>query len=78
MVSLDNWPHHLSTAISYNTQGLILNEMERYDEAMKYHSKALEIKKRVLGLGHESVAQSKFNIASTIKKKGNKAKFSDT
>eukprot|EP00554_Chaetoceros_debilis_P012733 CAMPEP_0194120428 /NCGR_PEP_ID=MMETSP0150-20130528/43439_1 /TAXON_ID=122233 /ORGANISM="Chaetoceros debilis, Strain MM31A-1" /LENGTH=249 /DNA_ID=CAMNT_0038812537 /DNA_START=235 /DNA_END=982 /DNA_ORIENTATION=+ len=60
-------PLHLSTAITHNNHGLVLYEMERYEEALSSHGYAIEIRDKILGKSDKSTAQSYHDSARALK-----------
>ncbi|MCB4773630.1 MAG: tetratricopeptide repeat protein, partial [Sulfurovum sp.] len=62
--------NHPFTATSYNNIGSAWKSKGEYDEAMKYHEKALKIKLATLGENHPFTATSYNNIGSAWKSKG--------
>jgi tetratricopeptide (TPR) repeat protein len=61
--SLDEANTCCNIANVYNSQG-------KYDQALEYYQKDLEITVRLVGLDHPSVATSKYNVASAYEKQG--------
>lgn len=52
----------------YNNLGIVFKELEQYDESVKYHKKALNLKEKLKGDNKETINISKNNIANTYKK----------
>ena len=48
---------------------LVYNSQGKYEEALEYYQKSLDIKIRVVGQDHPSVADSKYNLALLHKKR---------
>ena len=52
----------LDVAASYNNNGLVYDRQGKYEEALEYHQKSLDIEIRVFGSDHPDVAKSYNNI----------------
>lgn len=51
----------------YNNLGIVFKELEQYDESVKYHIKALELKGKLRGDNRKTIDISKNNLANTYK-----------
>ncbi|MCF8273725.1 MAG: sensor histidine kinase [Flavobacteriaceae bacterium] len=51
----------------YNNLGLVFDQLEQYDESIKYHKKAIELKKKLEGNNLATIDNSKNNLALTYK-----------
>ena len=58
---------HLDVAASYNNIGNVYDRQGKYEEALEYYQKDLDITARLVG-DHPSVADSKENIGLVFKK----------
>lgn len=57
-------------SFSYNNLGIVFNELEQYDESIKYHKLALEIKRSLDGIKKRSLYTSINNLGYVYKEKG--------
>jgi len=60
-------------ATSYNNIGVVYERKGDYDNALLQHHRALEIRTRVFGSEHPSVADTKVNIGLVYEKTGKKS-----
>ncbi len=60
----------LDSAAIYNNLGLISFDMNKLEESLKYHKKALEIRKQYLQENHPEMALSFHNLGSTYSNLG--------
>lgn len=51
----------------YNNLGIVFKELEQYDESVKYHINALELKRKLKGDNRKTIDISKNNLANTYK-----------
>ncbi|MFH4963405.1 tetratricopeptide repeat protein [Gaetbulibacter sp. M235] len=51
----------------YNNLGLVFDQLEQYDESIKYHKKAIELKKRLEGDNQATIENSLNNLALAYK-----------
>ncbi|MBP0905673.1 tetratricopeptide repeat protein [Mariniflexile gromovii] len=51
----------------YNNLGIVFKELEQFDESIKYHTKAIELKEKLKGNNKETINISKNNIGNTYK-----------
>ena len=58
-------------AKSYNNIGLVYDRQGKYEEALEYYQKSLDIKIRVVGGDHPDVATSYQNLAVVYQRQGN-------
>ena len=58
----ETFGHSEQTAIAYNNIGNVYCNLGKYDEALKYHTQALEIQEKVLGEEHSDTTCSYNNI----------------
>ena len=63
----------LDVAASYNNIGNVSNRQGKYEEALEYYQKFLDIKIRVFGSDHPDVAASIKNIGIVYHNKGDRA-----
>lgn len=56
-----------SKSFIYNNLGIVFKELEQYDESVKYHNKALELKRKLKGDNRRTIDVSKNNLANTYK-----------
>ena len=70
-LSIDNKSHNTDFATYYNNFGVINEHQGAYSEALNFHSKALEIREKVLKPGHNHIAMSHMNIGAVHEKLGN-------
>lgn len=61
---------HPLVADAQSTVGNALARLERYDEAIEAHEKALEVRRSVLGDDHLKVAESRNNLGSVLDEAG--------
>ncbi len=54
----------------YNNLGIVFNELEQYEESIKYHEKALKLKKNLKGDFVRSIGLSENNLAFVYKSSG--------
>jgi len=59
---------HPETAQVYHTMGMVLEMLERFQEALKVQRKAVDIRRKTLGPHHQKVARSLNNLAITLKR----------
>ena len=60
----------LDVAASYNNIGLVYDRQGKYEEALEYYQKSLDIKIRVVGGDHPNVATSYNNIGNVYNRQG--------
>ncbi|MDO7170890.1 sensor histidine kinase [Mariniflexile sp. AS56] len=51
----------------YNNLGIVFKELEQYDESVKYHIKAIELKEKLKGDNKKTINISRINLGSTYK-----------
>ncbi|GAA4888481.1 hypothetical protein GCM10023311_10490 [Flaviramulus aquimarinus] len=51
----------------YNTLGIVFNELEQFDESIKYHKKSLELKRNLKGIDKSKIDNSINNIGFVYK-----------
>ncbi len=54
----------------YNNLGVLFGDLQQYDESIRYHKKALEIKQRIKGDNVKTIDISKNNLALAYKRSG--------
>tara|TARA_R110001592_G_scaffold78715_5_gene235930 strand:- start:2035 stop:4017 length:1983 start_codon:yes stop_codon:yes gene_type:complete len=54
----------------YNNLGAVFEQLEQYDEAIKYHKKAIKLKRKLEGDNRATIVNSKNNLASAYKNSG--------
>ena len=57
--------------------GMVYKQQGRYEEALDYYHRSLDIKVRVVGHEHPDVASFYQNIAATYQRQGNEAKATE-
>jgi len=57
----------IAKSFIYNNLGIVFKELEQYDESVKYHNKALELKRKLKGDNRRTIDVSKNNLANTYK-----------
>ena len=57
--------------------GMVYKQQGRYEEALDYYHRSLDIKVRVVGHDHPDVADSKYNLALLHKKRSRKTSWAD-
>ncbi|MFB9051645.1 sensor histidine kinase [Formosa undariae] len=57
-------------AFLFNNLGIVFDELEQYEDALDYHNKSLELKRRLNGDNSQTISNSMNNLALTYKNSG--------
>ena len=61
---------NIRKAYLYNNLGSVFNQLEQFDESIKYHKKALEIKRKLKGNNQSTIDNSLNNLGNAYKDSG--------